>query len=244
MERALIALSILALAPLAQASDDTFSYEFTDPSFDAMPPPADAWADITAGKMEVVDASTLRATLTLSVLPEMRAGVAYGFIFGDGSHEWYGAAVMAPELHYFVGDWVDGGPGSASDSGGSYVTGPEGTVTIEIPRSLVGNATRLLAPKAMTADATTLAAPVSVGAGIVFLDEGQGTGDLQLPPREPSVAAENATGEPRGETPGATRDQVAPPASTPATRSAVPLPWAAAIGALVGAALSMRRKSR
>lgn len=206
----LLALSIAAVWATAVASaQEPASLDFEDAALDAMPPVASAWADLVAGDVVLAD-DTLVATLHLTLLPEMQPGVAYAFMFHDGKHDWYMAAVTVPTLTFYYGGWADG-PESAIETRGSYTAGPDGTVTIEMPLAALGNATALTGPRGGAYDIKPDATPIG---GMLVLDEAAGEGELPLPaPEAPAeaeptpaaveeAAAPAAEEEPRAATPG------------------------------------------
>lgn len=235
--RSTICISLLLLAlPALAGAETTERISFEDAALDAMPPAANAWADVTSGSL-ALEGEKLVATLGLTALPEMHAGAAYGVIFHDGTRDWYMVAVSVPTLTYLYGGWAsdEQGPAGSSEGSGSYTTGLGATVRIEMPVAELGNATAVSKPRALTADVKTGALPTG-GMVIVYFDEAVGEGELALP-RAPALDA-----------PAAEPEETAVPAANaaddaPAT-AAVPAAGAAALIAATLVALALARRWR
>lgn len=185
---ALVSVGVLVLAMSAGARAQEASLAFEDASLDAFPPPANGWADVVAGELVIADEGTFRASITLTLLPEMQPGIAYGFLFSDGERDWYAAAVTIPTLTYFFGLWGDGAPAGSRETVGTVTLGPQGVVTIDVPLRALGNATVLSHPRGGTMDIKSGAFPLPLPIPYVWLDEAEGAGELVLP-REPDPSA-------------------------------------------------------
>lgn len=236
-----------ALAGAADAQGDA-TIGFQDAALDTMPPPASAWADIVAGSLALSeDGTTILATLTLSALPEMQPGVAYLVVFSDDAgREWFVGAATAPTLNYLYGSWIsdDEGPGDSSDTGGSYVAGPGGSITAEFPVSYLRNATKIMAPRGLTGDIKTGASPAPLPLPpVVYFDDAQGQGELALPPRETRASPGSAQpGVAPTEAAAGSEASAAPPPASPTPSTSVPAPGGfATLAAIAGALLVARR---
>lgn len=243
MRRMLLLLGIL-LAPFAKAEGSTL--EFSDAQLDALAP-AEAWADLTSVKLEIVDPETLRGTIALTMLPEPHAGVVYGVTFHAGERDWYAALAMVPDLVYFYGHW-DGGPVDSKETSGSFTTGPGGAVIVDFPLAALGNATELSKPYAASVDAKGGALPFGE-LPFVYLDEATGEGTLALPAREPAPAPSAEPGASPGSVDGVAPAAVPQDAQAPADapsespKRAVPGPGAGlALFVLVALGLAVRRR--
>lgn len=229
--------AVLLALVVGKASAQGEPFGFTDASLDAFPPPTNAWADLVEGRAEVVDASTLRATIVVHVLPEMQPAMAYAFLFTAGTRDWYAVATMDPAMAYYYGPWGDGEPEESSDTVGSYTTGPDSIITIDVPISALGNVTSISHPRGLAVDFKSVFLPVS--AGVLVLDEAEGTGTLALPARDGEAEVTTTAS-------GATEDAApAAVADAPATESSreTPMWGAAALVALAAVALLAPRRA-
>lgn len=242
----LLALALLGAASVASAEDPGM-LTIEDASLDPMPPAASAYADIVAGRLELVEGDTLRATIELAALPEVQPGIAYVFVFGAGSEDHYAALASAPEAMFVHGRWEGEGPGTMLDAEGSYSTGPGATITVDMPLSALPDATVLTAPHAYTVDIKGGVLPVGeLPIAFLVLDEAAGEGELVVrePPSsggEPSAAAGGASAAAVAESAEAAPEGAATLAE-PAEDNAVPAaPILLVIAALGLVALARRR---
>lgn len=236
----LLAVALLVAAPTALAGTED-EPEVVDPALDAMPPPMNAYADITKAWFEAPDDATLRLHLELSFMPpDDQPGVAYGLLFEAGNASWYGAYISLPFAGFFVGPWDDGQPGDLIEAEGTMARGPGARIAIDFPRAILGpNTTEVGSPRAVTADIKLAALPLGLNEGVVYFDEGASDAAFVLPsaqeaPEEGDAAAPVAT---------LAADEAAEVAPQPA-RAEVPPPGPGALAAVLALVALARARRR
>ncbi|HVM44859.1 MAG TPA: hypothetical protein VM582_02895 [Candidatus Thermoplasmatota archaeon] len=239
------ALAVVAGYVAATASAQAVPFGFDDDALDAMPPTANAYADLVGGRMELLDGERLRATLDIAVLQAVQPGLAYGFLFSDGARDWYVVMVNAPSPIYFYGLWDGEAPETVEEAQGSYTLGAPGEVVVEMPLAALGDAAALTHPRGITADGTPEFLPLPVGLGILVLDAAEGEGTLPLPRRDEDGSA-TAPGEPARDeaaAPASSDDAAAPSARPAAEEPRASVPGPGALAALAALALAARRRA-
>ena len=232
----LLALAVASVWMTAVASAEEDAFAFEDAPADALGP-ANAWGDLVTGRAEVVD-DMLVGTVQVSMLPEMQPGVAYVFVFSDGTYDRYVAGAMLPDLQYVHGRWSDRGPLSMETAAyGSYAIGPGGSVSAGMPLALLGNVTTIERPRGLVWDVKPGLLPAGVEP--ILLDEAEGEGTLALPGRSEESAPAQAATQAEGAVPAAAAEGAQEPAA-----KQVPAP-AVGIAVLAIAAIVLgRRRSR
>ena len=232
-------IGLLVLARVASVEARSATFGFEDATLDTMPPSYAAFADLARGTL-TLEGDVLRATIELAALPEMTVGMAYIFVFSNGTDEHYAAAVTAPDLVYLYGEWIsdEEGPDGTHETNGSYAIGAPGRITIDVPLRALDGSTVLTAPRALAGELKGGLPVVSLAApDIVVVDEASGEGELWLPQEarpaeDPEEAAE------------ATPDSTPAASGTDGSEAAAPVPGfgaSIALAAAAGALLAGRR---
>lgn len=236
----LMTIALSAPTALAGTPDEP---EFNDAAFDAGA--GMLWADLHKGWFEQLDGDTLRVNIMVNHVPEPHPGIVYAVVFDAMGKTYAAALVMIDAIYYEMSDFDRDRMETSNSKSirGSYTTGMDGVISLDIPLSRLPEGTDTLTNLWMVA--------VDIKAGpadgpFIILDESKGQRDFaftaQTPAPQPGTTTDTA---PTATTPAPSEaGSVAPAATEGADEPERTVPAASpivALGAAVLVALAARR---
>lgn len=249
MRAAAVLAAVLVIAAPGMAGDEA-NPEIDDPDGDAGA--GNAWGDLTIGWLNDTAADVVTTLMVADIPPVVPQGYVYYVVFdiGTGANATFGCFAF-----FDSGAWAFGcahwdratGPQDDLEGSGSVAPGMPGTVVLNLPRSLVANATVGTVVGGISAGSGTAAfvpvpLPLPVAPGRFLPDDAaEASRDYVLasgPPAQPGGPGTQGPGNTTGNTTG---NNTEPPAQQPARTPGLEVPaTVAAVGLLARAARRRR----